>query len=610
MPEFSFKGKEFVYNHHLSVPFRPLEVHPEKGVGETRLDGNLVIHGDNLHALKALLPMYAGKVDCIFIDPPYNTGNEGWSYNDNVNSPMIREWLDSNPVTVEDGLRHDKWAAMMYPRLKLLHELLSDRGSFWMTLDDNEIHQAALILDEIFGVEQRVATLIWKKMDSPSRNEANRAFSSYHDYLLVYAKDIDEVALAPQFRASILNAYPLTLDDGRLARRRQLRKNGKNARRQDRPTMWYPLRAPDGTEVWPIAPEGWEGRWALSREAWEERGRAGMTEWIRREYGWVPYYIEVAPENPTAPWSTIWDDVGQNRQAAAELERIVGEAAQFETPKPTALIRRILDVIGTKDALVLDSFAGSGTTAHAALAANAKDGGNRQFILVEMEDYADHLTAERVRRVIKGYSFTGIQREELLREGLNWRKLEQANKLIEQVEGLENAYGPAYDRITKSVTNGELVVTGEKRIEERVEGLGGAFTYCTLGDPIDMDRLLTGESLPSFEALAGFLFHTATSTTLDAASMDLELLEAPGHGYLGEAVGVHVWLIYQPDLEFLKSRDAALTLAKARAIAATKEGRHLVFAPARFVSQKILNSEGLPVEFAPLPFALYRVERE
>src|SRR5690606_15743597 len=113
-----------------------------------------------------------------------------------------------------------------------------------------------------------------------------------------------------------------------------------------------------------------------------------------------------------------------------------------------------------------------------------------------------------------------------------------------QVEGLENAYGPTYDRITKSVSNGELVVTGEKRIEERVEGLGGAFTYCTLGDPIDMDRLLTGESLPSFEALAGFLFHTATSTTLDAASMDLELLEAPGHGYLGEAVGVHVWLIY------------------------------------------------------------------
>lgn len=117
MTELVFKGKEFVWNHHLAVPFRPLEMHPEKGIGPARLDGNLIVQGDNLHALKALLPMYAGKVDCIFIDPPYNTGNEGWAYNDNVNAPMIREWLDANPIGIEDGLRHDKWCAMMWPRL-------------------------------------------------------------------------------------------------------------------------------------------------------------------------------------------------------------------------------------------------------------------------------------------------------------------------------------------------------------------------------------------------------------------------------------------------------------------------------------------------------------
>lgn len=134
MPELQFRGKEFVYNHHLTVPFRPLEIHADKGIGPTRLDGNLIVHGDNLHALKALLPMYAGKVDCIFIDPPYNTGNEGWAYNDNVNSPMIREWLSANPIGLEDGLRHDKWACMMWPRLKLLHELLAQEvvfGSRW-----------------------------------------------------------------------------------------------------------------------------------------------------------------------------------------------------------------------------------------------------------------------------------------------------------------------------------------------------------------------------------------------------------------------------------------------------------------------------------------------
>lgn len=164
MPELHFKGKEFVYNHHLSVPYRPLVPQADKSVGATHdLNGNLIIQGDNLHALKALLPLYAGKVDCVFIDPPYNTGNEGWCYNDNVNSPMLKDWLASNPIGIEDGLRHDKWLAMMYPRIKLLHELLSDTGSFWMTLDDNEIHRARAMLDEIFGEDAFAACIVWQK---------------------------------------------------------------------------------------------------------------------------------------------------------------------------------------------------------------------------------------------------------------------------------------------------------------------------------------------------------------------------------------------------------------------------------------------------------------
>jgi adenine-specific DNA-methyltransferase len=156
MPELHFKGKEFVFNHPLTVPYRPVVAHPEKSFGDD--SENLIIHGDNLHALKALLPRYAGRVDCIFIDPPYNTGNENWSYNDNVNSPIMREWLDGNPVNKEDMLRHDKWLCMMYPRLKLLHELLSENGSLWMTLDDNEIHRARMRLtsNSVFDVRQTV----------------------------------------------------------------------------------------------------------------------------------------------------------------------------------------------------------------------------------------------------------------------------------------------------------------------------------------------------------------------------------------------------------------------------------------------------------------------
>jgi adenine-specific DNA-methyltransferase len=187
MPELQFKGKEFVYNYHLTVPYRPLVPAASKSIGEPSLNGNLIIHGDNLHALKALLPLYAGKVDCIFIDPPYNTGKENWCYNDNVNSPMMKEWLSSNPVNAEDMLRHDKWCAMMYPRLRLLHELLSSKGSLWMTLDDNEIHRAALILDEIFGEQNALATVVWEKADSP-RMDADY-FSNRHDSMLSYAKN-------------------------------------------------------------------------------------------------------------------------------------------------------------------------------------------------------------------------------------------------------------------------------------------------------------------------------------------------------------------------------------------------------------------------------------
>ena len=187
MTALNFKGKEFAYNHHLAVPFRPLVPHEDKGVSSVALDGNLVIHGDNLHALKSLLPLYAGKGDCIFIDPPYNTGNEGWCYNDNVNAPMIKEWLDSNPVGIEDGLRHDKWCAMMWPRLRLLHELLAEHGSLWVTLDDNEVHRAREMLDEIFGENSAVGQIAWQKRTS---RENRAVLSPSFDHVLVYSKSL------------------------------------------------------------------------------------------------------------------------------------------------------------------------------------------------------------------------------------------------------------------------------------------------------------------------------------------------------------------------------------------------------------------------------------
>lgn len=601
MPELSFKGKEFVFNHHLAVPHRPLVPDAAKSVGEPRLDGNLIIHGDNLHALKSLLPMYAGKVDCIFIDPPYNTGNEGWCYNDNVNSPMMQQWLNENPVGIEDGLRHDKWCAMMWPRLRLLHELLGEAGSIWITLDDNEIHRARSMLDAIFGAENFVATVCWQNKASPAND--SKFFSDDFDYILVYAKSKDIWRPNGLERTEKQEAYYSNPDaDPRGPWNSATYTCNKS--RSERPNLYYEIKNPfTGETVWPSE----SAVWRFSKEKHAEVEAQGLLYWGANGTARMPRLKRFLSNAGSVVPRTVWSylDTGHTQGAMTELKALVGESP-FQTPKPVALIQRILQVATRETSIVLDSFAGSGTTAHAVLAANNKDGGERKFILVECEPYADNLTAERVRRVIGGYNYQGTQREELLKQSITFSDLKKADKLLVQIASIENLEGHRFDKIEKKVKDGELLVEGVKAITERVEGLGGSFTYCTLGDAIDMDRMLTGESLPSFEQLGALLFHMATNEAIDPA----KVFEKDGHGYLGESPAFHVWLIYKPELDFLKSRDSALTLAKAKALAAEKSGkRHLVFAPAKFVSQKLLDEAGVPVEFIPLPWALYRVER-
>ena len=601
MPELIFKGKEFVYNHHLAVPHHPLVPHPDKSVGEARMDGNLIIQGDNLLALKSLLPMYAGKVDCVFIDPPYNTGNEGWCYNDNVNSPLMQEWLKSNPVGIEDGLRHDKWCAMMWPRLRLLHELLGDAGSLWVTVDDNEIHRARGMLDSIFGEQNFVATICWENKVSPA-NDA-KYFSDDFDYLIVYAKNKEIWRPNGLERTAQQEAYYLNPDDDKRGPWNSATYTC-NKSRSERPNLYYGIQNPNtGEEIFPSETAVWrfsqERHRAVEAQEllyWGANGDARMPRLKR-------FLSDAGSVVPRTVWSYL--DAGHTQGAMTELKALMGNTP-FQTPKPVQLIQRLLKIATTEHSIVLDSFAGSGTTAHAVLAANDKDGGTRKFILVECEDYADTLTAERVRRVINGYNFTGTQREELLRKPLTFTDLKKADKLLDQIASIENLDGHRFDKIEKKVNDGELIVEGIKTIAERTEGLGGSFTYCTLGAAIEMDKMLTGETLPTFEQLGALLYHMATNESFDASKS----WEKDGHGYLGESTNFHVWLIYQPNLDFLKSRDAALTLSKAKALVEAKPGkRHLVFAPAKFVSQKLLNEAGLQVEFAPLPFALYRIER-
>ncbi len=317
MTELVFKGKEFVWNHHLAVPFRPLVMDADKGIGDARLDGNLIVQGDNLSALKALMPMYAGRVDCIFIDPPYNTGNEGWAYNDNVNAPMIKEWLESNPIGIEDGLRHDKWCAMMWPRLRLLHELLADGGSLWMTLDDNEGHRAKLMLEEIFTEDGFVANIVWNKKYATANDQTGIA--PMHDNLIVFKKDEWSRNLLERTEK---NDRQYRFEDAQGIFRVGDYTCNKNA--DERPNLYYPVTNPNtGEEVWPKR----SAVWRYSQERHEENAANDLVWWGRAGESSIPafkrYRHQLKHGGGTVP-GTWWthEFAGHTDEARKQLRSI------------------------------------------------------------------------------------------------------------------------------------------------------------------------------------------------------------------------------------------------------------------------------------------------
>lgn len=408
MPTLHWIGKDKVINHHMDVPFKILEHSYGFDNGtqtqqETK-SGNKIIHGDNLEALKALLPEYEGRIKCIYIDPPYNTGNEGWVYNDNVNDPKIKKWLGQVVgKESEDLSRHDKWLCMMYPRLKLLHKLLSEDGAIFISIDDNEQANLKLICDEIFGGGNFVADIIWEKNDSPKMDA--KTFSVKHDYILVYAKTFNSLKLNKvKVSDDSLNHYNKIDEFGKRYYLKPLRAmGGQGETREARPALFYPIIAPDGTEVYPKRKDGSDGAWRWSKE--KLQADIDRIEWSKSKAGYSPNYKIYLENSPERPPQTIWyhSEVGSNRTSKTELNSILLATNNFNTPKPTALIERVLEITTCKSSIILDSFAGSGTTAHAVLNLNKQDGGNRRFICIEMEDYAETITAERVKRVIKGY---------------------------------------------------------------------------------------------------------------------------------------------------------------------------------------------------------------
>lgn len=456
MPTLEWIGKDKVMNHHQEVPFRILErkySYDENGQHEEdNQSDNMIIHGDNLEALKALLLKYEGKIKCIYIDPPYNTGNENWVYNDNVNDPRIKKWLgEVVGKEGEDLSRHDKWLCMMYPRLRLLHRLLSEDGAIFISIDDNEIFNMKLMCDEIFGANCFVNSVSWQRTYS-MRNDS-KGIPSEVEYILVYSKNGDWNPKRLPRTAEMDSKYKNPDHDEKGAWQNTSAFAPGAVTHQG---MVYAVQHPfTGEMLYPTNGACWRysqeamleymNGWTSYRLAdlHDEKERAAVCglnasdvregvlaiildkpiEIARKEAqkiyergNWPRFYFtsggkggirrktylnSVDGKPPTNLWH--FSDVGHTDEAAKTLRAIFEGKATFDTPKPYRLIERILQIATDEDSFILDSFAGSGTTAHAVLNRNKMDNGKRKFILVEMGDYADGITAERVKRVINGY---------------------------------------------------------------------------------------------------------------------------------------------------------------------------------------------------------------
>ncbi|MDP2100461.1 MAG: site-specific DNA-methyltransferase [Methylobacter sp.] len=399
MPTLNWIGKAAVEKHHQDVPYRLLEPVPELSCGDSD-SGNLIVQGDNLHALKALLPRYAGQVKCIYIDPPYNTGNEGWVYNDNVNSPEIRKWLGA--VVGKEGEtldRHDRWLCMMYPRLLLLKQFLKDDGVILMSLDGNEHRYAELLFDEIFGIQNRVETFVWKK--SYGGGAKSKQVVNLHEYILCFAKYRDrlgEIVLPPDENTRRYYKFSDHNHETRGAYRLQpLATNSMDAR----PNLRYAIPF-EGHEIWP------EKQWQWSRErclAAIENDELVIKQ-VKGKWSvnYKQYLKDGDGEERGAKLYSIIEGI-YTQHGTNEVKELFGDGKVFSFPKPPELLQKLIQAFSDKNSLVLDSFAGSGTTAHAVLNLNKQDGGNRKFILVEMDEtIATTVTAERNKRVIEGYS--------------------------------------------------------------------------------------------------------------------------------------------------------------------------------------------------------------
>lgn len=553
MPTLQFKGKNIIWNHHLSVPYHTLDEVEKLHFQPKKANGNMIIEGDNLLALKALLPQYTGNIKCIYIDPPYNTGNDGgdgrgWIYSDNANSPLLKEWLEKE-VGIEDLARTDKWLCMMVPRLKLLRDLLTDDGVLLVSIDENEFATLNLLLDEVFGNDKQLGTFVWRRRIGSSL--ASSWFSSDHEYVIAYSKNPDQVNIlgderdmskysVPDGKDRFYASMPLTV--------------GMN--RRMRPNQWYELKHPKtGTgyfppegRVWCYYPPTMKEKIKQNKIIWPEdfpdknlttprlksypedakRERKPLSSWIN----------EKSDKNNSDDDSSIISSA-KNEEGARILKDLLGESG-FNFPKPLSLLIGLLNQFTNTDDIVLDSFAGSGTTMHAVMDVNKNSGGKRRCILIQMAEATKkepqknvcvNITRRRVMRAIEKYDYES------------------------------------------------------------------GFEYYTVGIPIDAETLLSGR-LPTYRQFAEYVYYLCTGQKLKEKATINEAKYSVGT--YGSTV---VYLVYTQNFNQLTHMALNIDLAE-RFVTEHPRKRLIVYAPACFLEEDYMREKG--IEFVGIPYNLFR----
>ena len=593
MPTLDWMGKDMVITHHRDVPYRVLEPVPEKSVLDSRGSdcGNMIIHGDNLAALKALLPEYEGKVDCVYIDPPYNTGEEKWVYNDNVNDPRILRWLGQVVGKEgEDFTRHDKWLCMMYPRLQLLKRLLNSDGVIFISIDDNECASLKFVCDEIFGSSCFQGDISWQRTYSPRNDKHGLTVTVEH--MLVYSIHPNWRPMKLERTASMDAKY--SNPDGDYVAWTSDNPCAPNAATHQ--GMVYAIQHPfTGELIYPYASACWRYeqdtmleimngwcRYEL-RDLHDEKRRAevcGMSvdqvrkgvkaimlaEPIEESFTkarevydrgpWPRFYFtsggrggirrktyidQVEGRLPSNLW--LYNEVGHTDEGAKELKSLFGGQVVFQNPKPTRLIRRVLEIACPSNGIVLDSFAGSGTTGQAVLMENKIKSARRRFILIEMGDYADSTTAQRIRTSINGYRTTSTHKDRLYTKKLTASNLSKCATFYEEAAAAKASVADGtYDKVEGPKMDGSsIVVDGVTSRGHDVPGIDAGFSYYELGPALFDDDGMLNPAV-GVEDVRRYVWHTETKTPYHDRSSE--------HPYLlGEVGDTVYYLAYEPDDE-------------------------------------------------------------